>query len=400
MGKLTAARIKTLKPGRYQDGDGLMLQVSPSGTASWLLRVYVKPQRYEFGIGSLKDLGLSQAREAAAQLRRQVKRDARAGLDPKAERKKLARVMPTFREAAKLAHQQHKATWRNGKHQDQWLSTLERYAYPTLGDMRVDAIEGPAVRDALLPIWLEVPETARRVRQRITAVLDWAYANGYRATEAPMRSLSKGLPRQPRRDKHFAAMPYADVPEFMATLRELDSSWGRLALQALILTAARSGEIRGARWPEIDFEAKQWTVPASRMKAGKVHVVPLSEAAVDIFKAAEAFRSEKSDLVFQGLQPDRALSDMTLLKVLRDMKIPYTVHGFRSSFRDWAAEETNFPSEVAEAALAHTVEDKVERAYKRTVFLEKRRSLMAAWSSYLAGAAPAVIPFPVRPTAN
>jgi integrase len=233
----------------------------------------------------------------------------------------------------------------------------------------------------LAPIWLAKPETARRVRQRIGAVLDWSYAKGYRPTEAPMRSLSKGLPRQPRKDGHFAAMPFTDVPKLIVRLRER-SSVGRFAMEALILTAARSGEIRGATWSEIDLEAGMWTVPANRMKMGRVHHVPLAPEAVDVFRRAEALRVPCSDLVFPGQRLKNQLSDMTLLKVMRDMETGVTVHGFRSAFRDWVAEETSYPGEVAEAALAHAIPNKVEAAYRRTDFLEKRRSLMREWAAF------------------
>lgn len=270
MGQLTAMKIKTLtEPGRYTDGDGLMLIVAAGGARSWMLRARIDGKRRDVGLGSLKILTLAEARAKATELRRQIAQ----GIDPIAERKKVNDPVPTFREAAMLVHEEHKAAWKNGKHQDQWINTLTTYAYPKLGDRLVNDIEGPIIRDVLAPIWLAKPETARRVRQRIGAVLDWSYAKGYRPTEAPMRSLSKGLPRQPRKDGHFAAMPFTDVPKLIARLRER-SSVGRLAMEALILTAARSGEIRGATWSEVDLEAGMWTVPADRMKMGRVHHVP------------------------------------------------------------------------------------------------------------------------------
>lgn len=378
MGQLTAMKIKTLtEPGRYTDGDGLMLIVATGGARSWMLRARIDGKRRDIGLGSLKVLTLAEARAKASELRRQIAQ----GIDPIAERKKVEDPVPTFREAATLVHEEHKAAWKNGKHQDQWINTLTTYAYPKLGDRLVNDIEGPIIRDVLAPIWLAKPETARRVRQRIGAVLDWSYAKGYRPTEAPMRSLSKGLPRQPRKDGHFAAMAFAEVPKLIARLRER-SSVGRLAMEALILTAARSGEIRGATWNEIDLEAGMWTVPAERMKMGKVHHVPLAPEAVDVFRRAEALRVPCSDLIFPGQRLKNQLSDMTLLKVMRDMETGVTVHGFRSAFRDWVAEETSYPGEVAEAALAHAISNKVEAAYRRTDFLEKRRSLMREWAAF------------------
>lgn len=384
MGKLTALKVKSLnEPGSYSDGDGLMLVVTPGGTKKWILRITVSRKRRDIGLGSLKTTSLADAREAADQMRRQVAR----GIDPIAERRTERLVIPTFREAAKSVHEEHKAAWKNGKHQAQWLTTLETYAYPALGKKLVSEIEGPAIRDVLAPIWLTKPETARRVRQRIGAVLDWSYAKGFRATEAPMRSLSKGLPRQPKKDGHFEAMAYLEVPAFIIKIRER-SSMGRLALEALILTAARSGEIRLARWPEIDLDAGLWSIPAERMKMGRAHVVPLSAEAIDVFRRAQKLCIPATDLVFYGQNVKRPMSDMTLLKILRDSDLDVTVHGFRSAFRDWVAERTDYPGEVAEAALAHAIPNKVEAAYRRTEFLEKRRALMRDWSAYCLGNKP------------
>ncbi|MDP9423737.1 MAG: integrase arm-type DNA-binding domain-containing protein [Pseudomonadota bacterium] len=378
MGNLTVIKVKSVtEPGRYSDGDGLMLKVKPGGSKSWVLRVQVDGKRRDIGLGSAKTVSLAEARQAADELRRKLAR----GIDPIAERKQEKIVIPTFKEAAILVHEEHKAAWKNGKHQAQWLSTLKSYAYPGLGDLLVSEIEGPAIRDVLAKIWLAKPETARRVRQRIGTVLDWAYAKGYRASEAPMRSLSKGLPRQPKKDRHFAAMSFAEVPVFLQILRRRESM-GRLALEALILTAARSGEIRMARWPELDLEAGLWSIPAERMKMGRPHIVPLSPQAIDVFKRAAKHRIPATDLVFYGIKAKRPLSDMTLLKILRDMEAGVTVHGFRSAFRDWVAEQTNYPGEVAEAALAHAIPNKVEAAYRRTDFLEKRRSLMGDWGAF------------------
>ena len=380
MGKLTAMGVKNLtEPGRYSDGEGLILKLAAKGKGSWIVRVQTNGKRRDIGLGPLSELPLADAREAARALRKEVK----AGVDVLAERKKEALVIPTFSDAAKLVHEEHKAAWKNGKHQAQWIKTLETYAFPTLGDKLVSDIEGPAIRDALSPIWLTKPETARRVRQRIGSVLDWACAKGFRETEAPMRSVLRGLPRQPKKQGHLAAMPYADLPAFLTWLRGR-SSVGRLALEFVILNASRSGEVRGACWNEIDLNKKLWTIPAERMKAGTAHFVPLSEAALDVLKRAKAFRSPVSDLIFPGQNPRRQLSDMTLLKILRDKGHDYTVHGFRSSFRDWVAEKTNYPGEVAEAALAHTIANKVEAAYRRTDYLDKRKPMMADWAKFVA----------------
>lgn len=378
MGQLAATKIKTLtEAGRYNDGDGLILNVAAGGSKSWILRVQHEGKRRDIGLGSAKVLTLSEARTKAREYRRLIAQ----GIDPIAEKKKERVVIPTFRAAAEQVHQEQKASWKNGKHQAQWITTLETYAYPFIGDRLVNDIEGPQIRKALLPIWLSKPETARRVRQRICAVLDWAYVNGYRVSEAPLRSLSKGLPRQPKDDGHFAAMSFADVPAFLAKLRERVSV-GRVALEALILTAARSGEIRGATWSEIDLEAGLWSIPAERMKMARPHHVPLAPQAIDAFKRAKAFSAPCTDLVFPGMKLKKPMSDMTLLKILRDMDAGVTVHGFRSAFRDWVAEETSYPGEVAEAALAHANSNKVEAAYRRTDFLDKRRSLMVEWAEF------------------
>ena len=276
---------------------------------------------------------------------------------------------------------------------------MESYAFPALGDKLVSDIEGPAIRDVLALIWLAKPETARRVRQRIGAVLDWSYSKGFRSSEAPMRSLARGLPRQPRKDGHFAALPFAEVPGFIAKLRSR-SSVGRIALEFLVLAGARSGEVRGAVWPEFDLTKQTWTIPAKRMKAGKIHVVPLSDAALQVLKSAKGLRRPQCDLVFPGQKSKRPLSDMTLLKVIRDMDLDVTVHGFRSAFRDWVAEKTNFSGEVAEAALAHAIPNKVEAAYRRTDFLDKRKQLMSDWSDFCFDSYQASHTRPVRTTTN
>lgn len=376
MGKLNPIQVKSLTtPGRYMDGDGLMLEVKPSGSRSWVVRLQAGGKRRDYGLGSFKDIGLSEARDLARDYRKKL----RLGLDPIAARRSVS-TKPTFAEAAGTVHEEHKRGWRNGKHGAQWLSTLKTYAFPAIGQLQIDAVTTGQVRDLLADIWLTKPETARRVRQRIGTVMDFAHGKGWREPFV-MSAVNKALPKQPRKSGRFEALPYADVPAFLAKLRER-LSVGRLALEALILTAARSGEIRLARWSEIDLDQATWTVPAERMKAGKTHVVPLSKAAISVFKRAAELRTSGTDLVFPGAKRGRPLSDMTLLKILRDMKVDATVHGFRSSFRDWCAEETSFSGEVAEAALAHAIPNKVEAAYRRTDFFVKRRSLMDAWAAY------------------
>jgi len=381
MGRLTPLQIRNLKePGRYNDGDGLFLELTGQNKGNWQLRATVKGRRRDIGLGSLSLVSLKEARDAAFEMRREIQR----GIDPVAERKRRKLEILNFKAAALKVHAEQKASWKNGKHQDQWITTLENYAFPLLGNRLVNDIEGPLFREVLLPIWLTKPETARRVKLRLGVVLDWAYANGMRLTEAPMRSVSRVLPRKPKKYNHFAAMPYDAVPQFIVHLHAR-LSVPRLALEFLILTAARSGEVRGAKWDEIDLGTKLWTIPASRMKVGNEHVVPLSAAAIDVLERAKQFHAPCSNLLFPGRDVRRPLSDMTLLKILRYAELPYTVHGFRSAFRDWAAEQTSYPGEVAEAALAHTVANKVEAAYRRTNYLDKRRSMMTDWAQYCSG---------------
>lgn len=391
MGKLNPLQVKNLKePGRYSDGDGLLLEVRPGGSKSWIARLQANGKRRDYGLGSFKDISLTEAREKARDYRKKL----RAGIDPLAAKRKALVQIPTFRAAAKAVHAEHKGSWRNGKHGAQWLATLESYAFPHFGDFPVDQVDIGNVRDSLAEIWLTKPETARRVRQRIGTVLDYAHGKGWRPHAFGMPAVNKSLPKQPPKIGHFEAMPYARVPEFCHTIKSR-LSMGRLALEALILTATRSGEVRGARWSELDLDKATWTIPAERTKTGKrtgkPHVVPLSPAAVAVFRRAKALRIEGSELVFYGSKRGKPLSDMTLLKVLRDLKEPYTVHGFRSAFRDWVAEQTSFSGEVAEAALAHTIPNKVEAAYRRTDFLEKRRKLMEAWGAYCTGEAAKVV---------
>lgn len=378
MGRLTAVSVKSARTvGRYGDGLGLFLQVRAKEQRSWVVRVQKAGKRRDIGLGSAATVTLAEARIKAAKVRSEIE----AGLDPVAERRKAGGI-PSFRKVAALVFEQNKKTWRNGHHQWQWMRTLEMFAFPSIGDLPVSEITGPMVRDLLADIWLTKPETARRVRQRVGTVLDWAYSKGFRDAEAPMRSITKGLPRQPRNDKHHAALEYTGVPSFVARLRADTETSGRLALEALILTATRSGEVRSAAWSELDFDAGTWTIPAERMKANRTHVVALSTEAVDVFRRTAKLRIAQEPLVFPGARFGKPLSDMTLVKIMRDMAVAATPHGFRSSFRDWAAEKTDYPGEIAEAALAHAIPNKVEAAYRRTDFLEKRRKLMKDWGAY------------------
>lgn len=389
---LTAVAVRSAKPGRHADGNGLYLEVDPSGAKRWLLRLMIQGKRRDIGLGSASLVSLAEARETAATMRKA----ARAGGDPLAERRAERRVVPTFAEAARSCHEEHKGSWKNGKHSDQWLNTLEAHVFPTLGAVTVDKIGTPEVRDVLLPIWLEKHETARRVRQRIGTVLDWATAKGLREGDNPVRGVTKGLPKPKGQRGHFAALPHAEVPAFLARLRETSKAGPvvKLLFEFVVLTAVRSGEARGARWNEFDLDAKLWTIPGERMKAGKPHVVPLAPRVLALLKAAGGLRTsdDPSALVFPGERLGKAMSDMALTMLLRRMEVDATAHGFRSSFRDWCAEATNFPREVAEAALAHAIENKVEAAYRRSDLLEKRRKMMEAWARYCEATAGKVVP--------
>lgn len=377
---LSAVGVRALKePGRYADGNGLYLVVDPSGAKRWVLRTVVQGRRRDIGLGGLSLVTLAEAREQALGYRKL----ARAGGDPLAAKRKTRRVVPTFAEAAATVFEERADSWKNAKHRAQWLSSLEAYAVPRLGARAVSDITTADLLAVLAPIWLDKPETARRVRQRIETVLDWSKAAGFIEGDNPMAGVVPGLPKQPKKDGHFAAMPYADVPAFCQRLQAaaLNAST-RLAFLFLILTAARTNEVIAAHKDEIDLDAAIWTVPAARMKAGRPHVVPLSDLACTT--AAQALcHDAQSPFLFPGVRPGKPLSNMVFLQALRRLDVPYTAHGFRSAFRDWAAETTGFPHDVCEMALAHTIKNKAEAAYRRGNLLEKRRALMAAWARHV-----------------
>jgi len=377
---LSAVRVRSLNvPGRYADGNGLYLVVDPSGAKRWLLRIVVQGKRRDIGLGGLSLVGLAEAREKALVYRKL----AREGGDPLEERQKVKVVVPTFAEAAEAVHADHKASWKNDKHAAQWISTLTSYALPIIGEKKVDIIDTPDILKVLAPIWLTKPETARRVRQRIGTVFDWAKAAGHRKGENPIEGVTKGLPKQPEKKNHHEALPYAEVPAFVKELQALDSDEiVRLAFEFLILTASRTGEVVGAYWTEIDEAQKLWLIPAKRMKAGREHRVPLSPRSLELLEQAKRV-SAQSNFIFPGRHYDKPISNMAFLMLIRRLERTITAHGFRSSFRDWASEATSFPREVAEMALAHTIENKVEAAYRRGDLLEKRREMMAAWATFI-----------------
>lgn len=374
--KLAAVAVGSKPPGRHADGGGLYLEVEASGARRWLLRTVIHGRRRDIGLGSTKLVSLAEAREMAARCRKL----ARSGKDPLVELRKG--TAPDFEEAAKACHEARRGSWRNGKHQDQWISSLKAYAFPILGRIRVDLIETSHVIDVLQPIWVEKPETARRVRQRIGLVLDWAKAKGFRTNASPTREIGRALPAHKDRQKHHAALPYSDVPGFLQNLRASGASNAtKGALEFLILTASRTNETLQLTWSEVDMEHALWSVPASRMKSGRPHTVPLSDRALEILKAAKLEHSGKGEFVFEA-RSGKSLSNMSLLMAMRRMDVPAVPHGFRSSFRTWAAETTNHPREVAEACLAHVTPDKVERAYQRSDFLQRRKAMMEAWARW------------------
>jgi integrase len=378
---LTALKVRQVsKPGRYADGNGLYLTVDPSGAKRWLLRIVVQGRRRDIGLGGLSIISLAEARETA----REYRRIARDGGDPIAQLRKAPESAPTFSEASERVFQDHKASWDNAKHQQQWINTLRTYAYPVLGEMRVDQIQTPDVLRVLFPIWLTKAETARRVKQRIGTVLDWAGSAGYRSGENPTAGVTKGLPKQPKTKRHHAALPYTEVPAFVAQLRSStnDGQMARLAFEFLISTASRTSEVLKARWNEVDLEKALWTVPADRMKAKHAHRVPLCDRCVVILELARQL-DIASHYLFPGIASDRPFSNAVFLSMLKRMEVACTAHGFRSSFRDWAAETTAYPRDVAEMALAHTIRDKTEAAYRRGDMLERRREMMQDWAEFI-----------------
>ncbi|MCR9151470.1 MAG: integrase arm-type DNA-binding domain-containing protein [Rhodobacteraceae bacterium] len=374
-------------PGEYCDGNGLYLRVNPSGSKQWVQRIVIRGKRSEMGLGGFPLVGLAEARSAALDNRRL----ARAGGDPLAERRR-AREVPSFEAAARKVHEMHGPTWRNDKHRKDFITSLELYAFPKIGSKRVSEVSTADLLVVLSPIWTSKAETARRVRQRIGTVLKWAIAQGWRE-DNPAESVTAALPKVAKAPRHRKSLPYRRVAECLATVWASNASQStKLALEFLILTAARSGEVRHATWDEIDLHGADsldvaarvtWVVSAERMKMKREHRVPLSTRAVEILRRAEDLRTS-SGLIFPSLR-DKALSDMTLSKLVKELGFEADVHGFRTSFRTWAQEQTDFPAEVAEAALAHATGDAVVKAYARSDVFERRRAMMQAWCDYLAG---------------
>ena len=388
---MTPLMVRQAAPGLHSDGEikGLYLRVSDAGSRGWLLRYMIAGRRRDMWLGSTSEITLAEAREAARTARKLI----RDRIDPLDQRRRDRASQAgleglrawTFEKAARAVHKTLLPGWKNEKHGEQWINTLAAYAFPKIGDKPVGEIGVAEALDVLKPIWSTKHETARRVRQRIDQVMRWAVAHGY-ATQNPVDAAVELLPRQRKEVEHHTAMPYREVPAFMLDLAKLETSASRLALEFTILTAVRSGETRGATWSEIDLDAGLWTIPAERMKSGRVHRVPLSAEAIAVLKAASEKWGSQADAPIFPNPYGRALSDMALTQILRGMKRAETVHGFRSSFRDWCA-ETGVSRELAERALAHSVRDATEAAYHRTDQLEQRKPLMAAWGAFVRGAA-------------
>ena len=390
----SARSVETVTEIGYHRCDrGLYLQVAGSGTKSWLFR-YKSPvtgKQREMGLGSLNLVSLASARDIAVECRRQVL----SGLDPLEERGRVKRVRLleqarsiTFQEAAEQCIASKKPEWKNAKHAQQWANSLTTYAYPVFGTLSVSDLDTDLVLKAIEPIWISKAETASRVRQRIETVWDWARARKYVEGENPARlrgHIDKILAKtaKVKRVKHHAAVPYKQIATFITQLRDRKGS-SALAMEFMILTAARTGEVRGARWQEIDFTTKVWTIPADRMKAGKEHRVPICKRALEILNSIKSNRNP-DEFVFPGWKTGTGLSDGAMLALLRKMdEGPYTPHGFRSTFRDWAAEEAHqFSNETIELALAHTIKNKAEAAYRRGDQLERRRELMQTWDTFI-----------------
>jgi len=386
------AKLKAAKAqGRYRDKEhrGLYLQIGPTGTASWLLRYEHNGKEHWHGLGSADDFSLKEARNRA-RAKRQLLAD---GIDPIEHRlaakdaaAREARERRTFREASDEFLRLHAPTWKNDKHRHQWKSTLKEYAFPKLGERAVASIDAAIINEAVAPIWLKVPETARRTRGRIERIVQWVKDG------MPLPTNSKNGNGK----RNHPALPWQEIPAFMAELRQRESVSAR-ALEFCVLTAARTGETIGAKWPEINLDEKVWIIPAARMKASREHRVPLSARAVEILQSLP--RERGNDHVFIGGRKGEGLSNMAMLEMVRGLRSEITTHGFRSAFKDWSSEATATPNMVSEAALAHIVGDKVEAAYRRGDLFQKRRKLMTEWARYCASEPAEVVPLKKRRTA-
>ena len=375
---LSAAFVRTARePGKYFDGHGLFLRVDPSGARRWVQRIVVRGKRTEIGLGSASLVSLAEAREIALENRK----SARSGGDP-LKTKREAEAVPTFADAARRVHELHRPTWRNPKHAAQFIATLETYAFSKIGTKKIADVTTADVLAVLAPIWTSKAETARRVRQRVGSVMKWAIAQGWRQ-DNPAEAVSEALPKQDRAQTHRKALPYDKVAACIAAVQASGATHAtKLAFELLVLTACRSGEVRGAVWDEVDLEAREWTIPADRMKAKRAHRIPLTSRAIEILESARALNAGDG-FVFPGSRAGKPLSDMTLKNLVNELGFDVDIHGFRTSFKTWCQERTNTPRDVSEAALAHSIRDKAKAAYARSDLFQKRRGLMERWAAYL-----------------
>ena len=369
------------KPGFHGDGGTLYLRIAPGGSKQWMQRIVIGGKRRDLGLGPWPVVSLAEARDKAFENRRSVYQ----GRDPLAEKRR--EKTPTFAEAAEKFHAANKAKWRSDKHAKNWIQIMSKYALPAIGDMRVNEIDREAVLRFLAPLWGSKPETAKRLRRFVRSVFAWAMAHGYREDDPAGEGISGALPKLPKVAAHFKALPYREVGEAVKIVEASGASMAvKLAFRFLVLTAARSGEIRNAAWAEIDLDSRTWKIPGSKMKSGKEHRVALSDEALATLEAARSLSGGEGVIFPSPMKPGRPLSDMTLTKLLRDLGLAEraTIHGMRSAFRDWCA-DTGKPRELAEAALAHSVGG-VEGAYFRSDLFERRREVMQSWAGFLSGA--------------
>ena len=374
---LSATAVKNFRnPGKYYDQHGLFLRIEPTGSRRWVQRVSVAGRQREIGLGSADLVSLAEARELAVT---NIKL-AKAGGDPLAAKKERMAI-PSLNKAIDKVIELNAPTWTNAKHAAQFKSTLTNYVTPKLGRRPVNDIKTADILSVLQPIWVKKNETARRVKQRIGTVMKWAIAQGFRIDD-PTLALNQVLPKPNRKTKHRASLPYDEVAMFLESIKQSNAMLStKLAIELLILTATRSGEVRLADWSEVELDARTWTIPAKRMKMKEKHVIPLSDHSLKVLHQAKALGTE--GLIFPGMRTGRPMSDMTMSKLVKELGYPVDIHGFRTSFRTWVQEQTNNAGEVAERALAHKATNKVEAAYARSDLFEKRRKLMDTWASYL-----------------
>lgn len=376
--KLTDAKVRNFKgTGKIGDGGGLWLISQESGAKQWFARISIQGKRREIGLGGYPVVTLEMARRFALEARRVAKE----GGDPIAARRQSQNV-PTFRDACYKVLEIRRAGWSNPKHAQQFINTLETYAFPALGDLLVSNIESHHVLSALSPIWLEKAETAGRVKQRIEVVMKWSMARGYR-TQNPVEAATEGLPKQSKKVTHRKALPYTDAAQCVSDIQASNAHpRTKLAIEMMILCASRPKEVRTARWDQIDEEKKVWTIQADEMKTGQTHQVPLSDRAFQILIEARGL-SDRSELIFAGSKHGKPISENTFVKLIRSLGYEVDAHGFRTTFRTWVAEQTTFDADSAERALSHSIGNSARQAYDRSDLLEKRRPMMQAWASYL-----------------